>query len=82
MSDNYKYVRDAINKMLYRVMTEISRYLENIIKAPSTINRIITYYGWGNNIDKPSEWYITFNDQIIKTITIDLQFEDKYLNIG
>jgi len=82
MNDNYKYVREVINQMLYQVMTRISQYLENIIKAPSTINRIIMYYGWGNNIDKPSEWYITFNDQIIKTFEIVLPSEDKYLNIG
>lgn len=75
MSDNYKYVRDAINKMLYQVMAQINQYFENILKAPSTINRIIIYYGWGNNIDKPSEWYITFNDQIIKTFEVILHEE-------
>ena len=56
---------DIINNALKKIYKAINDYLENIINAPSTINRIIRYYAVGLT-DDPNKRYILFDGVIVR----------------
>ena len=67
MSNNYQVIIDTINQAYSKIYKAMNDYLENIINAPSTINRIFKYYAIGlpsdPNIQK--RW-IMFNEKIVR----------------
>ena len=64
---NYSIIIEAIDSMYKKVYMHINAYLEYIVNAPSTINRIAKYYAIGFNLNKKNEIYIMFDGQVIKT---------------
>ena len=64
--------------MMRRRANQIEKYLENILNAPSTINKILSYYGIGYSEDY-SEMYLLFKDKIVRTYGISE--EDYYRNL-
>lgn len=81
MTENYKIVKNTIDKILRTWYSAMNDYLENIFNAPSTINRIMKYYTIGINDDKPLERYIMFNGAIVAIFEIKLEYSmDVILN--
>lgn len=70
MIADYSIIIDAIKDMFEKYYMHINAYLEYIINAPSTINRIAKFYAIGFNPEKFNETYIMFNGRIVKTYVI------------
>ena len=49
-----------LNAKIKYMESLIEQYLENIMNAPSTINRILTYYSIGFDPAYPNKTYIMF----------------------
>lgn len=73
MTEIYKVVKNTIYKIFETLYSAMNDYLENILNAPSTINRIITQYEIGFNNDEPLEGYIVFNRIIVMVFKIELE---------
>lgn len=63
-------IKPIIQNNLMKVYSTINDYFENIMNAPSTINRILPYYGYAVNVDDPTKRYIVFNGEIIREYTL------------
>lgn len=69
---NYDMIVKAINDILTRMYKAMNDYLENILNAPSTINRIFKYYSIGVPEDITlHERYILFKGTVIRTYVIE-----------
>ena len=76
--DNYEIMIEVIYKPIREVYKQMNDYLENIITAPSTINRIIRYYAIGFQDGKPNKRFIMFGGNVVKEYELVLpSFEPK-----
>ncbi|WP_296885090.1 hypothetical protein [uncultured Methanobrevibacter sp.] len=69
-------IESIIQNELMHVYSTINDYFENIMNSPSTINRILPYYGYGVNIDDPNKRYIIFNGKIIREYILTFPKKD------
>ena len=77
MTNNYDIINNEINRVLYNIYKDINDYLENIITAPSTINRIFKYYAIGLPADPiVNERYIMFGGTVVRKYVIENPLED------
>lgn len=77
MTNNYNIIRNEINRVLSNIYKDMNDYLENIITAPSTINRIYKYYAIGLPSDPTvNERYLMFGGTIIRKYVIENPLED------
>ena len=51
--------------MIRKRWNEMEKYLEHILNSPSTINKVLPYYGIGYSEDL-SEMYLLFKDKIVR----------------
>ena len=65
-----------IQNSLMEIYSKMEHYFENIMNAPSTINRILPYYGYGFNLDDPTKRYIIFNGKIIREYILTFPKKD------
>lgn len=75
MMDNKGYVINylALLEASYnKVLFAMEMYLQNILNAPSTINRILMYYNVGYNPDHPNKRYILFQNLVVQTYIIEV----------
>ena len=72
MVDNYKIIKETVQKMIKKLYKAINDYLENIFHSPSTINRLIKYYQVGYCPSEPNKRYIYFNGKCIREFEIVL----------
>lgn len=71
VKDNYDEVEKYINKQLSIIYKDMNDYFENIITAPSTINRIFKYYTIGLPSDPTvNERYLMFGGTIVRKYDI------------
>lgn len=59
-----------LNAKIKHMDSLINAYLENIMNAPSTINRILTYYAIGFDPAYPNKTYIMFGGLKIREYTL------------
>lgn len=71
MINNYDYIIETINNIIKKLCSLIEEYLENILNAPSTINRLLTYYSFAYNVEEPYERYLLFGGCIVKTFKME-----------
>ena len=77
MTDNYDIIINEINRVLSNIYKDMNDYLENIITAPSTINRIFKYYTIGLPSDPTvNERYLMFGGTIVRKYVIENSLED------
>ena len=83
-NENYRIVSrniDAVDAILKKVYSEMNDYFENILNAPSTINRVIKYYHLGFNPGEPDSRYIMFvGGKIIREYHIEFRIESKKIH--
>ena len=79
---NIQQFKDILDHILYVWYKEVSDYLENILNAPSTINRLLTYYSIGKPVDNPLEMCIIFNGQVVKVFSLDQDVRQELNVIG
>ena len=70
--NNYDYIIEIVNKMMKKLYSVIEEYLEYIFNAPSTVNKVITYYRIGYNPSEPHKEYIYFKDILVKEFELVL----------
>ena len=63
--DNYRTVNQLVNEALRKFHKIMNDYLENILNAPSTINRILKYYAIGFQEGNYNKRYIMFKGMIV-----------------
>ena len=63
--------------MMFKILVDMERYLENIVNSPSTINRLIGYYHYARNPDEPLKEYLVFayNEKVTIIKEYDLKKE-------
>lgn len=71
-NNNYNVIVETIDNILYELYSEMEKYMENIFNAPSTINKILTYYALGFNPAEPTKRFIMFGGKIIREYEIIL----------
>ena len=77
MTNNYDIIINEINRVLSNIYKDMNDYLENIITAPSTINRIFKYYAIGLPSDPTvNERYLMFGGTIVRKYVIENPLED------
>ena len=62
-----RMLNEAISEM-YQLIEE---YLQNVFNAPSTINRILTYYAIGFDPAYPNKTYIMFGGMKIREYELE-----------
>lgn len=62
---------DAVTIGVLGFYSEMEDYLQNIFNAPSTINRLLTYYSFAYNVEEPYERYLLFGGCIVKTFKME-----------
>ena len=73
--NKYEVIVHRINEVLRKLYSEIEDYFENILNAPSTINRIIRYYSVGFQEGKYDSRFILFNNIVIREYEVKLECE-------
>lgn len=68
---NIQQFKDILDHILYVWYKEVNDYLENILNAPSTINRLLTHYSVGKKVGNPLEMCIIFHGQVVKVFSLD-----------
>ena len=72
MINNYDYIIETINNIIKKLYSLIEEYLQNIFNAPSTVNRVLRYYGVGFNPSEPNKRYIFFKGMVVKELELIL----------
>ena len=72
MINNYDYIIETINNIIKKLYSLVEEYLQNIFNAPSTINRVLRYYGIGFNPSEPNKRYIFFKGMVVKELELIL----------
>lgn len=72
MINNYDYIIETINNIIKKLYSLIEEYLQNIFNAPSTVNRVLTYYAIGLNPSKPNKRYVYFMGVKVKEFELVL----------
>ncbi len=72
---NIQQFKDILNHILYVWYKEVNDYLENILNAPSTINRLLTHYSVGKPVDNPLRMCIIFHGQVVKVFSLNQKIE-------
>ena len=68
--DPFKTAIELLNAKIKHMYSLIEEYLQNIMNAPSTINRLLTYYHIGFDPAYPDKTYIMFGGKIIREYTL------------
>lgn len=79
---NIQQFKDAVDHILYVWYKEVNDYLENILNAPSTINRLLMHYSVGKKVDNPLEMCIIFRGQVVKVFSLDQEIQQELLEIN
>lgn len=72
MINNYDYIIETINNIIKKLYSLIEEYLQNIFNAPSTVNRVLKYYGVGFNPSEPNKRYVFFKGMVVKELELIL----------
>ena len=72
MINNYDYIIETINNIIKKLYSLVEEYLQNIFNAPSTINRVLRYYGIGFNPSEPNKRYVYFMGLKVKEFELVL----------
>ena len=77
---NYDIIIKTIDDFYRQFYAVIEEYFENIMNAPSTINRIIRYYALGFVDGVYDSRYILFQDIIIREYKIEVPTMESVIN--
>ena len=79
---NIQQYKDILDHILYVWYKEVNDYLENILNAPSTINRLLTHYSVGKKVGNPLEMAVIFQGQIVKVFSLDQDIQQALNVVG
>lgn len=79
---NIQQFKDILDHILYVWYKEVNDYLENILNAPSTINRLLTHYSIGKPVGNPLKMCIIFHGQVVKVFALDQDIQQELNVIG
>lgn len=71
-TSKYRTIIRTYENIIKKLYSAINNYLQNILNAPSTINRVLKYYGIGFNPSEPNKRYIYFNGEVVKEFELVL----------
>ena len=76
---NIQQFKDILDHILYVWYKEVNDYLENILNAPSTINRLLPHYSIGKPVDNPLEMC---HGQVVRVFSLDQDVRQELNVIG